>query len=396
MSSTIDSSLFKWMQKIRRDLHRHPELAYQEFKTAELICQELSCLGIEYQKNIGGTGVRAVLGENHCYCVALRADMDALPITEKTGLSFASRQDGIMHACGHDGHVAMLLGAARLLQQNRPDGQVVLLFQPAEESGNGAAAMISKGCLKNVEMIFSGHLDTHYPTGTLSVDRGLICSYTDPFTITVNGQGGHAAKPHEAVDAVVIASNLVMNMQTLVSRHINPAHSAVVTVGHFSAGTAHNVIAGKAILEGTIRSGHPETREQIIDGLDQLIRGTEEMSSARIELSFHESLPAVINDEISYTIARKAALDVAGEKFVVSQEFPSLGGEDFSFYQQRIPGTMIRFGAATKEHAGPAHSSTFDFDEQVLSYGANWLATVAEQGIMHLQQSGGENGRPCL
>ena len=396
MPRNIDVSLFKRMQEIRRKLHRQPELAYQEYKTAEVICQELKRLGIDHQRDIGGTGVRAVLGRNNGPCVALRADMDALPVSEETGLSFVSTNPGVMHACGHDGHVAMLLGAAEILKKTRLDGQVVLLFQPAEESGNGAVAMIEAGSLKDVSMIFSGHLDTHYPVGTLSVDQGLICSYTDPFTLTVHGQGGHAAKPHEAIDAVVIASSLVMNMQTLVSRYINPAHAAVVTVGHFTAGTVHNVIAQQAVLEGTIRSGHPDTREQIIKGLRRLIRGIAEMSNARIELVLHDGLPAVINDETTTMVAQKAAVNVVGSERVVSQEFPSLGGEDFAFYQQQIPGTMIRFGAAKENGAGPAHSGTFDFDENALSYGANWLARVAGLGIEYLRHSGKESGRSCL
>ncbi len=393
MSYIIKPPLVQMMQDVRRSLHRLPELAHKEYNTAERICRELSRLGIDFQKDVAGTGIRAEVGRANGPCIALRADMDALPVTEETGLSFSSENVGIMHACGHDGHVAMLLGAADLLRQNISCGRVVFLFQPAEEAGNGASAMISSGCLENVRMIFSGHIDTHYPVGTFVLDKGLICSYTDPFTITIQGQGGHAAKPHEALDTVVIGSGLVMNLQTLVSRHINPAHAAVVTVGHFSAGTVHNVIAGKAVLEGTIRSGAPATREQILIGLRRLIEGTAKMSGSKIELTLHDGLPAVINDELSCKTARQAALSVVDEEQLVSQEFPSLGGEDFAFYQQHIPGTMIRFGAAAKKTAGPAHSSTFDFDEHVLPYGANWLAAVAEKGIEYLQQTGGENGR---
>lgn len=396
MAYSIKQPLFQMMQDVRRDLHRLPELAHKEYNTADRICRELNRLGIDYQKGIAGTGIRAEVGRANGPCVALRADMDALPVTEETGLSFSSQNSGIMHACGHDGHVAMLLGAADLLQQNLSSGRVVLLFQPAEETGTGALAMIASGCLDDVEMIFSGHIDTHYPVGTFVLDKGLICSYTDPFTITLQGKGGHAAKPHEALDTVVTGSGLVMNLQTLVSRHINPAHAAVVTVGHFSAGTVHNVIAGKAVLEGTIRCGDPATRKQILIALRRLIEGTEKMSGARIELTLHDGLPAVINDELSCNIARQAALSVLEEEYLISQDFPSLGGEDFAFYQQHIPGTMIRFGAAAQENAGPAHSGTFDFDEQVLPYGAHWLAAVAVKGIEYLQHAGGENGRSCF
>ena len=388
MRFNVDHTLHKRMQEIRRSLHRHPELAYQEEKTSALICQELTRLGIDFTKGLAGTGIRACLGTDAEPCIALRADMDALPIEEETGLEFSSINSGVMHACGHDGHVAMLLGAAELLQEQKPDGRIVLLFQPAEESGNGAAAMIAAGCLQDVDMIFSGHIDTHYPVGTLTVDKGLICSYTNPFTINIHGRGGHAAKPHETVDAIVVASNLVMNLQTLVSRRINPAHAAVVTVGRFSAGSVHNVIAEKATLEGTIRSAHPETRDRIISGLNRVIRGAAEMCNAEIILTLHEGLPAVVNDERSHAVAREAAVAVVGEDSVFSQRYPSLGGEDFSFYQQSIPGCMIRFGAAREMGAGPAHSSRFDFDENVLTYGAAWLAAVAAHGLKPLQKSG--------
>ncbi len=381
-----DKQVFKKMREIRRNLHQYPELAYQEEKTSLLIQRELTRLGIGFKTGLAGNGIRAELGAGDGSCIALRADMDALPIHEETGFDFASTNAGVMHACGHDGHVAMLLGAAQLLLQKKLAGRVVLLFQPAEESGNGADAMINDNCLQDVDMIFCGHIDTHFPVGQLVVDKGLICSYTDPFTISIHGRGGHAAKPHEAIDAVVVGAGLVMNLQTLVSRRINPAHAAVVTVGRFAAGTVHNVIAEKATLEGTIRSAHPETRKKIIHELKRVIRGASEMCNAEITLTLHDNLPAVINDAVSTSIAREAAVAVVGEECVVSQKLPSLGGEDFSFYQQQIPGCMIRFGAAVEQGAGAAHSSRFDFDEYVLPFGAGWLATVAEQGIKHIQQ----------
>ncbi|WPD21048.1 MAG: M20 family metallopeptidase [Candidatus Electrothrix scaldis] len=383
--------------EIRRTLHRQPELAYQEKKTAALIGKELVRLGIPYTTGLaGGTGIRAELGKGTGPCVALRADMDALPVLEETRLDFASEQPGIMHACGHDGHTAMLLGAAALLSQNTIlediGARVVLLFQPAEESGNGASAMLADNCLQDVEMIFCGHIDTHHPVGCLSVDKGLICSFADPFLIEISGQGGHAARPHEAIDAVVVGASLVLNIQTMVSRMINPANPGVITVGKIAAGSVHNVIAGKAVLEGTIRSTHPDTRTQIIKRMQGVVKGLEEMCNARISFTLKQGLPAVINDPVSWSIARQAAQDVVGPDRVISQGLPSLGGEDFSFYQQKIPGTMIRFGAAKEPNAesstvGPSHSGTFDFDEKVLVYGSRWLATVAVQSLQYLQNS---------
>ena len=380
-----DNTLFAWMCNIRQTLHRYPELAYKEKKTSALIARELDILGIPFQQGLaGGTGIRAeIAGDNgRGPCVALRADMDALPIAEETGLPFTSERSGLMHACGHDGHVAMLLGAAALLKDMDLPGKVVLLFQPAEETGNGAAAMVEDQVLSGVDMIFSGHIDTHYPVGRITVDEGLICSYADPFTVVIHGRGGHAARPHEAVDSVVVACNLVMNMQTLISRHINPSHAAVVTVGRLEAGTVHNVIAEHAVLEGTVRSAHPETRERIIQGFERLIQGAADMCNAEITLKFFDALPAVENDIWATSIARAAAVTVVGEQGVISQGQPSLGGEDFSFYQQQIPGCMVRFGGCREGKAvGPAHSASFDFDEELLRYGAPWLVQVAQNAL---------------
>ncbi|MCI5147604.1 MAG: amidohydrolase [Candidatus Electrothrix sp. AR3] len=235
-------------------------------------------------------------------------------------------------------------------------------------------------------MNFCGHIDAHSPPGYLVVDEGLICSYADPFMIDIQGQGGHAARPHEAVDAVVVGASLVTNLQTMVARMINPVHPGVITVGRLTAGSVHNVIAGNALLEGTIRSTHPDTREQILQRMHGVVRGLEEMCNAQITFSLQNGLPAVINDKVSCTIARSAAHEVVRADQVISQGFPSLGAEDFSFYQQQIPGTMVRFGAKKKQETGPAHSGKFDFDERVLAYGSQWLATVAVHGLRYLQQ----------
>ena len=386
-----DPNLVQRMREIRRSLHRIPELAYQEVQTAAFIAEELSRLGISYRTGLGETGIVAEFAGNSSgadsdkLCVAIRADMDAIPLEEETGLDFSSQHPGVMHACGHDGHVAMLLGAAALLKQMDLPGRVVLIFQPAEESGNGAEKLIAEGALEGVQLIFAGHIDVHYPVGTFTVDPGLICSFTDPFTITIRGRGGHAAWPHEAIDSVVVASNLIMNLQTLVSREIDPVFPAVVTVGRVIAGTVHNVIAEKAVIDGTVRSAHPETRERILSGLKRMIQGVSSMSGAEINLQLLEGLPAVINDTSATEVARQAAIDILGEGKVYSQRRPSLGGEDFAFYLNKIPGCLVRFGARFEEgESGLAHSSRFDFDENVLQYGAAWLARVAHLGLEFL------------
>jgi hippurate hydrolase len=392
MKFELDGELIKRMRNIRRILHRCPELAYREQKTAHVVAEELQYLGIPYQEGVAKTGIIAELGGDSSLggnkpCVALRADMDAIPLDEETGLPFASEHSGVMHACGHDGHMAMLLGAAALLRQVEIPGRVKLIFQPAEESGNGAEKMISAGALEKVQMVFGGHIDIHYPVGEFTVDTGLICSYTDPFTIHVRGKGGHAAWPHETIDSVVVASNLIMSMQTLISREIDPVHPAVVTVGRVEAGTIHNVIAEEAVIDGTVRCTHLETRKRLLNGLNRMIQGAASMSGATIELQLLEGLPAVINDEKATAVAREAAVQVIGEEGVVSQGRPSLGGEDFSFYLNKVPGCMVRFGAGFENgQRGQAHSSQFNFNEDVLEHGASWLARVALLGLQALMK----------
>ncbi len=377
---------FDWLVSIRRRIHEWPELAYEEVKTAALIAEILEKLGISYKAGVAKTGIVAELGEGDL-CVALRADMDALPLQEETGLPFASKRPGVMHACGHDGHVAMLLGACALLKEEKLPGKVRFIFQPAEEKGAGALAMIKEGTLRGVSAIFGGHIDRHFQVGEIAVNKGLICAHTDTFMIRIKGKGGHAAWPHEAIDAVVVGSLLVMSIQTIVSREVNPAYPCVVTVGKFQGGDAHNVIAETAYLEGTIRSTHKETRKRIIDGLKRITKGVGDLHRAKIDLTVKEGYPPVINTPKETEIAREAARSVVGEEGLLKQPHPSLGGEDFSFYLQKVPGCFVRFGAAKKglEHI-PAHSPKFDFDERVLPIGAKFLAKVAILALNRLKE----------
>ena len=382
-----DEKLIEWMQNIRRTIHQHPELANEEHHTQRYICEKLQEIGVPFRTEGLHTGIVATIGpslsdDSQLPSVALRADLDALPVQEKTGLSFASKLPGLMHACGHDGHIAMLLGAAAMLQRVDLPGSVLLLFQPAEESGEGALAMIEDGAFAGIQAIFTGHIDRHFKVGQIAAEPGLICAYTDKFEIKVCGRGGHAARPHETIDAIVVASLLVMSIQTLVSREINPSYPTVVSVGRFSGGSAYNVIAEEATLEGTIRATHPEIRAQIIDGLERMVKAMNGLYNAKTTIHFRDGLPPVINHPVAAKIARSAAKKIVAKEGVVKQLHPSLGGEDFAYYLQKVPGCLVRFGAGHPELPNiPAHSPYFDFDEGVLPIGAAFLAQVAWQTL---------------
>jgi hippurate hydrolase len=375
-----DPQLLEWMRGIRQFIHQNPELSFQESGTATYIQKKLDELGIHYRSGIGGTGILAEIGpKDALVTVGLRADMDALPLTESTGLSFASTTTGRMHACGHDGHIAILLGAARILLQMDLPCRVRLLFQPAEERGNGALAMIEAGAIDGLAAIFSGHIDTHYSTETITVDEGIICAFADPFEIKLHGRSGHAARPHETKDAIVAAAGLITSLQSLIAREVDPNQSAVLTVGRIRAGETHNIIADEAIIEGTIRSTHPEARQQVLEGLRRMVQGNASLYGVTTDLEFMDGLPAVINRKLATTVAQAAAEAVVPEQNVISQGPSSLGGEDFAFYLQKIEGCMVRFGARLTDETGPAHSPTFDFDENVLAVGAAWYAQVILQ-----------------
>lgn len=275
--------------------------------------------------------------------MALRADMDALPVREETGLEFASADEGRMHACGHDGHVSMVLGAAELLVRDRErPAPVRLLFQPAEETGGGAAALIEAGALSGVAFVFGGHLDRHYPVGAVVVGDGVMNASTDGFVIEIAGQGGHAARPHEAVDAVVVGSLLVTAIQTIVSREVNPASPSVVTVGRFDAGTAANVIAGRARLEGTIRTRDPEVRAHTKRSLQRIAAAVGQLHGAGVEVRFTDGTPPLVNDAAAAALARRAAAAVVGAENVLPMNVVNMGGEDFSYYLEKAAGCYVQ------------------------------------------------------
>ena len=380
----VPEKLFQHMVSIRRQIHKHPEIAYQEENTAAIVIEELNKLGIEATTGIGKTGVvgRIDSPKNSGPVVVLRADMDALAIKEKTGLEFASEIDGVMHACGHDGHVAMLLGAASLLKESLKEGSVLLVFQPAEEGGAGARKIMGSGLLDKADAIFACHLDRHFKTGQLVVQSGPISAFTDRFDITVKGKGGHAAQPHDTVDAIVIASLIVMTLQTIVSREVDPLHPSIVSVGKIEGGSVPNAVADSARLSGTIRTTETHVRKQIKAGIQRIANAAGTLHNASVEVEFIEGYPSVINTVEESALARQAIANIIGDEALVDTRFVTMGGEDFSYYLEKIPGCFVRLGAQKKGLENvPAHSSTFDFDEDALGIGAAFLAEAARLAI---------------
>lgn len=387
------AALQKHLVTLRRWFHQHPELSFKERETARHIQAELDSLGIPYEYSGPGHAVIAnIPGEDSSApVVALRADMDALPGEETTGAAYASVNPGVMHACGHCAHMAILLGAAHLLVEQRPPGPVRLVFQPAEESGGGARVAITDGALDGVAAIFAGHVTHEYETGKIMIRDGPVTAQSDGFTIKVSGRGGHSARPHEAVDAVVISSMLTMALQTLVSRESNPLHPSVITIGKLSAGSAGNVIAENAELSGSIRTTHEPARKHLHHGLQRMTDAVAELHNARIDLQIREGYPPVLNEPWSTRIARVAAAEVVGTAQVVASEHSSMGSEDFAFYLQQCRGCFVRFGARKADWEPlPLHSPAFDIDENVLSIGAAYFDRVARLTHDQLQKSGSE------
>lgn len=392
--SLLDPALVDRIVAFRRDIHQHPELSWQEERTATRVQQRLDQLGVA-SRRLCGTAVVADLpaadGRTDAPFVALRADTDALPVHEETGLPFSSSVPGVMHACGHDGHTSMLIGATELLLKDPPPVPVRLIWQPAEEKGAGAAALIDAGVLDGVGMIFGGHVDRHYPPGELVVTEGAVNASTDTFTIEIRGQAGHGARPHESLDAVVVGSLMVTALQTIVSREVDPAQPSVVTVGSFHAGTAPNVIAGRATLQGTVRAQQPENRKRLVTALERIARAIAQLHGAQIQFDLHPGTPPLENPPLTTALARRAAAQVVGEDRVTVLRTANMGGEDFAFYMQKVPGCYIRFGSQVSgRESFPAHSGQFDFHEDALAIGAAWYHRVAGVAGAHLVQQGAD------
>ncbi len=388
INKIVNDEIFEWIREIRREIHQYPELAFKEKKTAELIAKKLKKLGIKYQTGIAETGVIGkLIVDEKAPTVAIRADMDALPVTENTGLPYSSKTPGIMHACGHDGHIAIVLGTAAVLKENPPEGNVVFIFQPAEEEQGGAKPMIEQGVLDGVDIIFGGHIERHYQVGEIGIKAGIHTSHTDAFVIKITGKGGHAARPHLAIDAVLIASQLVVNLQTIISRLIDPIHPSVITIGYLKSGTVDNVIAEKATLKGTIRTTNEYIRAEIIEKIKKLASSMAILYGAEIKVEMKPGYPPIVNEESVTKIAVQVAEKLLGKDKTIAIPYPSLGGEDFSYYLQQIPGCFVRYGAAKEGHeTASSHSPNFDFDEEALRVGAAYMSELIRFSIKKLHK----------
>jgi len=372
--------------ELRRRLHQKPELGFREHLTSELISQKLQEWGIEHQTGIAQTGIVATIhGDKPGKVLAIRADMDALPIQEQNDVPYRSQHDGVMHACGHDGHTAIALSVAFYLSQHRQDftGTVKIIFQPAEEGPGGAKPMIEAGVLQNpqVDAIIGLHLWNNLPLGTVGVRNGALMAATESFRCTIQGKGGHGAIPQQTVDSILVAAHIVTALQTIVARNVSPLESAVVTVGEIHAGTAVNVIADTAYLSGTVRYFNPALGELIPQRLEQVIAGVCQIHGATYKLDYQRHYPAVINDAKIAELVRSVAEGVIETPLGIVPECQTMGGEDMSFFLEAVPGCYFFLGSANpdKDLAYPHHHPRFNFDETALGMGVEIFVRFVEK-----------------
>ncbi len=368
---------------LRRDIHREPELGFDTKKTAEKILAALEGLPLEIETGVAENGIVATLkGGGEGPTIALRADMDALPIHEETGLPFASGTDGKMHACGHDGHTSMLVGAAKTLSQGplreRLNGTVKFVFQPAEEGGGGGRVMVEEGVAEGIDQIFALHLWPGLAFGTAATKAGPIMAAADKFEMEIKGTGGHGAMPHLSADAVVIAAHVATALQTIVSREVDPVQPAVLTIGEIGAGTAFNIIPETARMGGTVRTIDDDLRHRLPERMEELAKGVARAMRADAELDYTFSYPVTRNDPESAALALKVAGSLFGEDRAVELAHPSMGGEDFAFFLQKLPGAYIWLGVGD---VSGLHTPQFAFDEDILPQGAALLTAIALEAL---------------
>lgn len=365
---------------MRREFHMNPEASKLEFKTSQIIKRELEKMNIEYV-SAGGTGIIAdIKGNKPGKTLALRADMDALNVTELTEYEFKSQNEGFMHACGHDSHIAMLLGAAKVLNEIRDEinGTIRLIFQPAEEVGEGAFMMIEDGCLEGVDSIFGIHIWADIPTGKVSVQKGPVMAGADGFKIEVIGKGGHGSQPEQCVDAVVVSSAIVMNLQSIISREIDSRNPAVVSVGSINSGNRFNVIAEKGYLEGTVRTFDNDIRKSMPERIERIAKSTAAAYRAEVNMRYDFLVAPAINDERCASIAQSSVEKILGSDGLCNFD-KLMGAEDLSHYMEHVPGALAFVGCRNEEKncCFAHHNGRFAIDEDALSIGSNLYVQYA-------------------
>lgn len=378
-ASALKDQVIAW----RRDFHQNPELGFEEVRTSEIVAKHLESLGLEVRRGVGQTGVVGLLrGKMPGPTIGLRADMDALPIQDQKETSYRSTVIGKMHACGHDAHTSILMGAAQFLsQQGRPEkGNIAFVFQPAEEGLGGASAMIKDGLFSayGIDAMAGLHVYPGVPTGQITAVRGVSCAAADRIRINIIGRGGHAAHPHQAVDSVAVTAEVLSALQHIASRQVDPLDSVVITIGKIQGGSASNVIAPEVELLGTVRTLNPALREQMPGRIETVLKGVTMALGASYEFDYHFGYPSIVNDDQMVDCLLATSEQVLGEgKYQLTK--PSMGGEDFSYYTEHVPGVFFRLGVGNpeKQSTYPLHHPMFDIDEDALPIGIAMLSALA-------------------
>jgi len=390
-SELLPTDLARRIVGLRHDLHRYPELSLEEERTAERLYNELSSLDPESIARVAGTGVvgRVRGRDSDAPTVAIRGDIDALPIQEESDVEFASQHDGVMHACGHDVHAAWTVGAAALLSATPATGDVLILFQPAEETAQGASAVLESGVLDGVSSIVGAHVDMSYPVGKIVAPAGHVAASADEFTVQIRGKGSHAARPHEGVNPITGGAAIVNGLQSVVAQAVPSGTPAVVTVAKFEGGTASNIIPETATLAGTIRAADAVTRAALRSGVESVVHNVVAAHGLEGELRFLEGTPPLVNEVSTVEWVRRAGESVLGPGCLVPLTGPNLGGEDFAFYMEQVPGCFFRVGGrGPGQPAIPAHSSKFVPSDDAVVVGAAVLAEAARLASASLVRPG--------
>jgi len=370
----------------RRDLHAHPEIGLQEFRTSAVVAEKLRGWGIEVTTGIAGTGLVGTLRRGRSQrAIGIRADMDALPMEEANTFAHRSQNPGRMHACGHDGHTTMLLGAARYLAETGNfDGTVHFIFQPAEENEGGGRIMVEEGLFQRFpcDMVFGAHNDTSLPKGAMAVVERSVSAASDRLNISITGRGGHAARPHRAIDPVVVGSHIVLALQSIVARRTDPLDSAVISITQFHAGSAHNVIPDCATLGGTVRTLLARVQDEVERLITQVVLATAAAHGAEAVITYQRGYPPVVNAHGPTECAARAAAQLLGGDNVIRKRPPGMGGEDFSFMAQAVPGCFVRIGQAEGDQfSTQVHHPAYDFNDAILPIGASFWASLVEQEL---------------